>query len=139
MNVNEQHAVIEQAQAAMVAFRAQFGTDLSVGALGEVLAAGALGLTLTAETTTPGYDALGPSGERVQIKYRAASAPSVDMNNFDFDTLVLVNLTDDYQVGGLWRITAAQAREIAAERIGDGYHRYQTTQARIKEIGERLG
>lgn len=134
--VNDPHAAVSQAQAAMAAFRSTFGVDLSVGALGEVLAAVELNLTLTDQTTTPGYDATDQDGTRYQIKCRADTTPNVDMNNFDFDYLVLVNLDASYQVREIWRITAEQAQAITTERTR--HHRYQTTQAKIKEIGVRI-
>jgi hypothetical protein len=137
MDENER-AVISQAQAAMAAFRAAFGTNLSVGMLAEILAALELGLTLTDETTTPGYDAVSQDGARYQVKYRADSTPQIDMNNFDFDYLLLINLDEGYRLREMWRITVEQAQAITTERIGDGYHRYQTNQTKIKAIGERI-
>lgn len=41
---------------------------------------------------------------RYQIKFRSVGTLNVDLNNFDFDFLVLVNLDDDLSLAGLWLI-----------------------------------
>ncbi len=123
----------EQSIKAMADFKAAFGRGLSGDFVAELYAANALGLRIV-ELNQSGYDALSASNERYQVKFRSVQTLNVDINNFDFDYLVLVNLDEDYQLIGMWRITAAQAREIFIERAK--FHKYQATQNKVKSAGE---
>ena len=82
----------------------------------------------------PGYDAVDTQGLRYQIKNRAAQ--NVDINNFDFDFLILVNLDDVYRVRGMWKLTCEQAQAIFVWR--EKYHKYQTTQDSVKKIAIKI-
>jgi hypothetical protein len=55
-------------------------------------------------------------------------AQNVDLNNFDFDYLVLVILDDEYHLAELWRTTVSEAREIFTWR--EKHRKYQATQAK---------
>ena len=50
------------------------------------------------------------------MKGRDATVQNVDINDFDFDYLVLVNLADDYRPLGMWKLSVDQARQLAADR-----------------------
>lgn len=120
---------------AMADFKAAFGRGLSGDFVAELYAADELGLRVAGRHQS-GYDALGPNDERYQVKFRSIGTQNVDINNFDFDYLVLVNMDDDYQLIGMWRITVAQAREIFVEHLK--FRKYQTTQSKVKSVGEAL-
>lgn len=125
----------EQSIKAMADFKAAFGRGLSSDFVAELYAANALGLRIV-ELNQSGYDALGANNERYQVKFRSVQTLNVDINSFDFDYLVLVNLDKDYQLIGMWRITAAQAKEIFVERVK--FRKYQATQSKVKSIGDLI-
>jgi len=37
---------------------------------------------------------------------------NVDVNNFDFDYLILVNLSDDCGITGMWKLDVATAQSL---------------------------
>ncbi len=125
----------EQSIKAMADFKAAFGRGLSSDFVAEVYAANALGLKIV-ELNQAGYDALGSGNERYQIKFRSLQTLNVDINNFDFDYLVLVNLDENYQLMGMWRITVAQAKEIFTERAK--FRKYQATQGKVKSVADLI-
>jgi hypothetical protein len=51
---------------------------------------------------------------------------NVDINNFDFDYVVLVNLTEDYRPLGMWKLSADEVRRLAADR--GKFNKFQLTQ-----------
>lgn len=118
----------------MAKFKRTFGRGVDSSVVAELYVAKELGLQICTGINEPGYDALGPDGERYQIKFR--NAQNVDVNNFDFDYLVLVNLDDDYRLIGAWRITVAQAHEIFTWRAK--FRKHQATQAQVKSVAERI-
>jgi hypothetical protein len=126
--------VFERALVMMGEFYQVFGRSLTPHFVAEIQAARALDLDLYATPNHPSCDAVSRSGERYEIKYR--SAQNVDLKSFDFDYLVLVELDDAYQLTGLWRMTADQAREIFVSR--PKFLKYQTTVAKFKQIAERV-
>ena len=132
----EKLRVFKNAIAAMAEFRKVFHRDLQPSFIAELCAAEELGLEINLTTTEPGFDAIDCSGKRYQIKYRSLGTLNVDLNNFDFDYLILVNLDDDYRLNGMWRITSDQAREVFIWR--EKYLKYQATQTKVKSIGERI-
>jgi len=134
---SERLEAFDQAVTAMARFRAAFGRGLKDDFIAELYVARTLRLEIVEIVNQPGYDAVGPAGERYQIKCRSASTLNVDANNFDFDYLVLVNLReDDYQLQGMWLLTAEQARSIFTHR--EKFRKYQATQAQVKRVGRRL-
>ena len=58
------------------------------------------------------------------------------MNNFEFDYLVLVNLTDDNGVRGMWRLPVDKARALFVHR--ERFRKYQATQKAVKQNAEVL-
>jgi hypothetical protein len=120
---------------AMADFKTAFGRGLSSDFVAELYVADELGLTVV-DAHQSGYGALGSGGERYQVKFRSDQTQNVDLNNFDFDYLVLVNLDENFQLVGMWRITTAQAREIFVERAN--FRKYQASQKGIKNIGEQI-
>ena len=89
----------EAAIRSMAEFKRVFGRDLKPDFIAELYAAKQLGLSLVDGPNAPGHDATGPDKKRYQIKQR--NAQNVDLNNFDFDFLVLVNLDDNYQLAAV--------------------------------------
>lgn len=126
--------VFERALAVMVDFRRTFGRALDVGSVAELHACALFGLEPSQGANHPGYDALDPTGQRYQIKGRAAK--QVDVNNFEFDYLVLVNLDENYRLAGAWRLTCARAREMLVRR--PKHRKYQASQSVLKRAAERV-
>ena len=125
------------AQNAMILFRHTYKRELTVGNLAEVFAAQHLGLELMSGANHPGYDACDrQKGRWYQIKYRAVGTQNVEVYNFDFDYLLLVNLDIDYQPSGIWQLTLAQVRQLYAQKPNTKL--YQASQKTVKAIGERL-
>src|SRR5262245_28012809 len=89
-----QEQVFQNALQAMASFRRTFGRSLDPALVAELHAALTLDLRLCRGSNTPGFDALDRNGKRYQTKLRTAQ--NVDLQNFDFDYLVLVNLDDDF-------------------------------------------
>jgi len=118
----------EKAISAMAEFRRAFGRDLKPDFIAELYASRELGLTLREKPNEQGFDAIDRDGKRYEIKHRRAQ--NVDLNNFGFDFLVLVNLDDDFRVAGMWRMTVDKAKEIFQWR--DRFNKYQATQAKAK-------
>ena len=122
--------------AAMAEFREVFGGDLTPDLVAEVYAADKLGLELCERRNAPGFDALDREGRRYQIKYRSPATLNLDVNNFDFDYIVLVNLDARCEVDGMWLATMAQAKAIFASR--DKFRKSQVTQNRFKAVAQRI-
>jgi len=116
---------------ALCSFRTKFGVELSFSNLCEIYVALQLGLPMPSKGNTRGFDLRGSDGTRYQVKGRDASVLNVDINNFEFDFLVLVNLTDDYRPLGMWKLSVDRARELAADR--GKYNKFQLTQKAFKQ------
>jgi hypothetical protein len=132
-----QQDVIERALVAMAEFRQTFGKPLSIDLIAELYVCSRLGLKLSEAINQAGYDALSPEGVRYQVKHRSATTQNIDINSFDFDYLVLVNLDESYRLVGMWRITADQAQSHAVYR--PKFRKYQISQRIVKSIAEHLG
>ena len=115
-------------------FKKVFGRALIPDFVAELCAARELALDLRDGPNAAGYDTYGLDGARYEIKYRAAQ--NVDVNSFDFDFLILVNLDDSDQLTGLWKLSVADAKTILVFRPNHG--KYQTTQDKIKCHAKRL-
>ena len=129
-----EEVVLKDARAATAAFRRTFGCELRPESLAEVYVASRLNLTLI-HGNNPGFDGTAPNGDRYQIKYRA-SGSIVDMNNFEFDYMVLVNMNVDYEVTGMYRVAQQQVRDNCTHR--EKYRRWQISQAKFIDIADRL-
>ena len=137
MKLDEQAwQVFDTTLSALQAFAQTFGKPPNVGFIAELHVIRHLGLALPVDNNQAGYDAIAPDGTRYQVKYRADGTPIVDMNNFDFDYLVLVNLDGTYQVSGMWRIHVNTVEPLTTYR--EKFRKYQTTQYKIKTYSERL-
>jgi len=130
--------VFQSTLAAMQQFQETFGMKPSPDAIAELHVAMHLGLTLPDQVDHPGFDALAEDGTRYQIKERALSTNMVDMNNFDFDFIVLVNLDDSYQVAGMWQLSVEEVQALAAHRQYDGISKYQISQSVFKKNARQL-
>lgn len=119
---------------ALSSFRTKFGVELSFSNLCEIYVALQLGLPMPSKGNTKGFDLRGSDGTRYQVKGRDESVLNVDINNFDFDYLVLVNLTDDYRPLGMWKLSVGRARELAADR--GRHNKFQLTQKTFKQAAD---
>ena len=84
----------------------------------------------------PGFDLVSNEGTRYQVKVRTPSTLNVDVNNFDFDYLILVNLSDDYRMTGIWRLGVDKARSLFTHR--EKFRKHQATQKAVKDAAEPL-
>jgi hypothetical protein len=132
---DSKRAAIEIAVKALVAFKHEFNCELTPAILAELYVALALDLS-PRRSCNPGFDVMGKDGSRYQVKQRSADVLNVDVNNFDFDFLVLVNLADDYRLEGMWRLPVETARTLLVHR--EKFRKHQATQKAIKAKAERL-
>lgn len=135
MELNDQQVeAFDTALDAHARFRRAFGRPLSPDFVAELHVARELSLSVAENTNTPGYDATDFDGAKYQIKLRDAKTQNVDVNNFDFDYLVLVILDDDYRLAELWRMTVNRARDVFVRRKS----KFQATQAKVKLASKRI-
>ena len=125
-----QRAAIRVAVEALVQFKREFDRDLTPSMLAELYVALELDLTPAQLCNHPGFDLVGSDGRRYQIKQRGADVLNVDVNNFAFDYLVLVNLGDDYTLKGMWRLPVESAQKLFVFR--EKFRKYQATQKVVK-------
>jgi hypothetical protein len=130
----KENRVFEQAILALRDFRITFGRELKPDVLAEYYVARELRLQLANGSNTPGYDAVDDKGLRYQIKSR--NAQNVDLNNFDFDLLILINLDENYQIKGIWKLTQSEAKTLFVWR--EKFRKYQTTQEKFKANAQRI-
>lgn len=130
------HAAIRDAVKALVEFKREFNRNLTVSLLSELYVALELDLLPAPLSNQRGFDLIGPDGKRYQVKQRGAEVLNVDVNNFEFDYLVLVNLSDDYSVRGMWLLPVDKARALFVHR--EKFRKYQATQKTVKQNAETL-
>jgi hypothetical protein len=121
---------------AISAFKRAFGRDLSADLVAELYAAREFNLELPSRRNESGSDAVDSAGLRYQVKFRSQGTQNVDVNNFDFDFIVLVNVDDDYALSGLWRMDRTTAEGIFIHRAD--YRKWQAAQARFKRAAVRI-
>jgi hypothetical protein len=126
---NEGKAVFEATLRALSDFKRVFKRDVTPGFIAELYAARQYELELLAATAA-GADATDSDGKRYQIKYRSPEVLNIDINNFTFDYIVLVNMDADYNVSGTWRLTVEQARGMCAHQ--EKFRKFQVSQKRFK-------
>jgi hypothetical protein len=129
-------ATIRMAVEALVRFRREFNRDLTPSVLAELYVAQELDLAPAELCNHPGYDLLGSDGKRYQVKQRGPDVLNVDVNNFDFDYLVLVNMGDDYSLTGMWRLPVEAAQRLFVFRAK--FRKYQATQKSVKANAEAV-
>lgn len=106
------------------------------GQIARRLVAGRYGLRFSQlPDKEPGYNAISRSGERYQVVYRSTSTLNVDVTDFGFDYLLLVNLNDADQLDGVWRLPVETAKVVFVERPRFG--KFQATQAKVKAAADR--
>jgi hypothetical protein len=135
MNVETQR-VFDKAVKAMADFKRTFGRDLTPSLLAELYVALELDLSPVSAPNTPGFDLLSSDGKRYQVKQRSPKTLNIDINNFDFDYLVLVNMSEDYHPTGIWQLEVAKARSLFVYR--EKFRKYQTTQKSFKNVAESI-
>lgn len=116
---------------AMFSFHEKFGIELSFSNLCEIYAALQLGLAMPIGGNKMGFDLQGTDGTRYQVKGRQEGTLNVDINNFEFDYVVLVNLSDDYLPSGMWKMSMDSIRSMCAER--GKFRKFQLTQSAFKQ------
>ena len=104
--------------------------------MAEIHAADKLGLNVSSTANEPGFDALDTQGRRYQIKYRSPGTQNIDVNNFNFDFLVLVGFDDDCALEGMWLTTVEEVKAICVRR--EKFRKSQTTQDKFKRIAKRI-
>lgn len=131
--------LLQETVRTMQEFQRVFGCSLSVDGLAVIFVADRLGLDVVVPVNNKGFDARDRrTGARYEVKYRANSVRQVDLNNFEFDLLVLVNLGADYYPSGMWQMTRAQAERVFVRREYRGIAKFQCSQAKFKAEAERL-
>ncbi len=133
---NKKSKIFRNMIEAMAEFRNTFSRDIDTSFAAELYAAERLGLTLNPSSKTKGFDGVDTNGKRYQIKYRAAGTQNIDINNFDFDYIILVNLDDNYQLTGIWLAKADDVKQMSVHR--PDFRRYQVTQRKFKSIARRI-
>jgi hypothetical protein len=134
--LSEQHAqAVEAIISPAAQFRRAFGAPFSEDLLAEVYVAQRLGLEICFGNNQ-GFDAVAPDGQRYQIKRRSVTTLNVDVNNFDFDHLVLVNLGDDLKPSGIWIVSREEVEALFAHRIN--FRKFQITQSKLKAFAKPL-
>ena len=131
---DSQKAAIEIAVQALVRFKREFNRDLTPSVLAELYVALEFDLVPAQLCNHPGFDLTGSDGKRYQVKQRGSEVLNVDVNNFDFDYLVLVNLGDDYALKGMWRLPVEAAQKLFVFR--EKFRKYQATQKAVKANAE---
>lgn len=141
--MNEEHASAQYSQEtvalavdALVRFKREFNRDLTPSVLAELYVARELSLVPVDLCNNPGYDLLGDDGKRYQVKQRGENVLNVDVNNFDFDYLMLVNLGEDYALKGMWRLPVRNAQKLFVFR--EKFRKYQATQKAVKAHSEEV-
>ena len=114
--MDNRQAAIRNAVKALVEFKREFNRDLTVSMLAERYVALELDLLPASVVNEQGFDLISTDGKRYQVKQRGSGVLNVDVNNFEFDYLVLVNLADDYSVRGMWRLSVEKARTLFVYR-----------------------
>jgi len=126
--------LLDQAVSLMAEFKTVFGRELKPDFIAELYVSLELNLELMDGPNAPGYDAVDSNGQRYEIKERTAQ--NVDLNNFDFNFLILVNLDEQYHVKGMWKLSREVAQTIFVWR--EKFHKYQVTQDKIKANAQRI-
>lgn len=134
--LDAKRAAIKDAVKALVEFKREFNRDLTVSLLAELYVALELDLLPTSVSNQQGFDLISADGKRYQVKQRGCYVLNVDVNNFEFDYLVLVNLADDYSVRGMWKLTVEKARVLFVHR--ENFRKYQATQKAVKQNAEAV-
>ena len=138
MSFNQaQQQVLADVRPALSAFKRTFGRDLSADFLAALYVAQKLDLTLSDSCSERGCDAIDERTQnRYQIKQRTSSTQNIDINNFEFDFLVLVNLSDAYEPTGMWLLPVQRLHEMCANP--SKYMTHQLSQERFKREAERI-
>ncbi len=121
---------------AIAKFKKVFRRDLSPDFVAELYVARELDLTLPDRRNEPGADATDPAGRRYEIKYRSPSTLNVDINSFEFDYLVLVNVDEQYALTGMWVLSVMKAKTIFKFR--PNFRKHQATQPQVKREATRI-
>ncbi|MET0554775.1 MAG: hypothetical protein ABW221_17165 [Vicinamibacteria bacterium] len=127
---------LQEVLPALVAFKQAFGREASMDFIAELHVAQALDLTLPDGGCQPGCDAVDSSGKRYQIKCRQPGTQNIDLNNFAFDVLVLVNLDESYGVSGMWRIAVDELKPLCTRR--EKFRKDQVRQAVLKSAATKV-
>ena len=137
MRIDKQkRETIENAVSAMAKFKKVFDRDLTPSFVAELYACDKLGLEICDARNEPGFDTIDNEGKHYQIKYRSPETLNVDINNFNFDYVVLVNVDDKFLLSGMWLATIDQAKEIFTSR--EKFRKNQVTQKKFKSVAKLI-
>lgn len=129
-------SILASAVKALADFKQTFGRDLTPSLLAELYVALKFDLSPTTRSNEPGFDLVSTDGKRYQVKQRDPATQNVDVNNFDFDYLVLVNMSNEYRLSSMWRLPVDKARSLFVHR--EKFRKYQATQRAVKENAENV-
>ena len=129
-------STFEKALAVMKEFKTVYGRKLDEATLAELIIAQEFDLNMNPKSNEPGYDLVSSSGKRYQVKHRDPNTQNVDLNNFDFDYILLANLEDNYRIAGVWQMGTEKARELFVPR--EDFRKYQLSQNRFKKNAQRI-
>jgi hypothetical protein len=133
---NDDIKVLKQSADAMQRFHRRFGLDLSDSKLCEVYVALRFDLPLPGCGNVKGYDLQSSDGTRYQVKCRGAGTLNLDLNNFEFDFVVLVNLSEDFLPAEMWKLGVEKARVLAADR--GKFRKFQIRQRAFKSAADPI-
>ncbi|MHB8637548.1 MAG: DUF6998 domain-containing protein [Fimbriimonadaceae bacterium] len=136
ITLTEHHrAAVERILESAAEFRRAFGAPFSENLLAEVYVARQLGLEICMGNNA-GFDAVDPKGQRYQIKNRSVKTLNVDVNNFDFDHLILVNLDEFLKPSGMWIVARAEIEGEFTSR--EKFRKHQITQQKLKRLAKGI-
>ena len=132
-------ALIENAIDLGKEFRRRFGKTLGItGEVGEYLASQIFSLERVKGNINKGFDARDSNRKRVQIKTRICNAKTERtslFSNFDFDYVLLVLLSEDYEVLEIYRATSeAVEKQISTQ----SYRRPSISIGKFMKLSRRV-
>jgi hypothetical protein len=133
---NKNRPLFKKAVQIMAEFRRIFSRSLGEDFLAELHLADRLKLKVCGEVNKSGYDAVDNSGKRYQIKYRDTKSQNVDVNNFNFDHVLLVNLGSNYELMEVWEMDRCKAKKVFKKRAE--FRKWQVSQKKFKVKTKRL-
>jgi hypothetical protein len=120
----------------MSAFRREFGLDLSSSNLAELFVALELNLRFPEATNQRGFDLIDQNGARYQVKRRSPSTHNIDINNFTFDYLVVVQLGDDWLPVVMWKAAVSDIQPLCTRR--ENFRKFQLSQVEFRSVAKEL-
>ena len=76
------------------------------------------------------------SGGRYQVKRRSPSTHNIDINNFTFDYLVVVQLGGDFLPIVMWKAAVSDIQPLCTRR--ENFRKFQVSQVEFRSVAEEL-